>query len=130
MQAWYAAAIDTTMRCHIDSNATNGTDPGLESVCKWTCAGDDGSESEDKSRMFIQDVLSRLTGLHMLTKRLSSRFDHIRRVKSVEGVAPTPPEGKKHNLPYSSALSQALISELRDHLTGLSQSTVERLRVW
>jgi hypothetical protein len=73
IQVWYAAAVNAVTSHDNDSDAMDGSDsnptsfhPRIVLPSLETDPDGDESEGEDQRRIFVQNVLSRLTGLQMI----------------------------------------------------------------
>jgi hypothetical protein len=135
IQGWYAAAVNAATSDDNESGDLDGADanptgfrPRLVMLSLWTGLDGEESEGEDQRRIFVQHVLSRLTGLQILISRLSQRLANAE-AESCRGATLTTAEGKISVLPFSASLLRALSSDLRDRLCGLSRAIAEKLRV-
>jgi hypothetical protein len=135
IQGWYAAAVNAATSDDNESGDLDGADanptgfrPRLVMPSLWIGLDGEESEGEDQRRIFVQHVLSRLTGLQILISRLSQRLANAE-AESCRGATLTTAEGKISVLPFSASLLRALSSDLRDRLCGLSRAIAEKLRV-
>jgi len=144
IQVWYAAAVNAVTSHDNDSEAMDGADsnptsfhPRIVLPSLETALDGGESEGEDQRRIFVQNVLSRLTGLQIIVSRFSQRsakveadmFPGTTLMPGAEGPLHSDIKGKISVLPFSAIMLRALSSDLRDRLSGLSRAIAEKLRV-
>uniref|UniRef100_A0A8H7K4J0 Zn(2)-C6 fungal-type domain-containing protein n=1 Tax=Bionectria ochroleuca TaxID=29856 RepID=A0A8H7K4J0_BIOOC len=79
IQAWYTAAANAALGSYSDEATTNMGQGSLDQNPMWRSEqgrDDREDEGEDQRRIFLQDLLSRLTGLQVLIGRFSERLTH------------------------------------------------------
>ncbi|KAG9245613.1 hypothetical protein BJ878DRAFT_541098 [Calycina marina] len=143
IQVWYTAAVNAATREAsetLDGRDANTIDSHLKFMLpsSWTDLDDDDDESqgEDKRRIFVQHVLSRLTGLQILISRLFQCIANAEAESSLSATlalaaqGPLCPvlKGQIPIVPFSFPLLRALLSDVHGRLGRLSRAVAEKLR--
>ncbi|CAG9984944.1 unnamed protein product [Clonostachys byssicola] len=134
IQAWYTAAANAALGSDSDEATTNMGQSSLDQGHLWLPEpgrDDREDEGEDQRRIFLQDLLSRLTGLQVLTGRFSERLTHAEAEleRNSNTSAPNIMQNQIVVPPLSGSAIRVLATDLRGRLGSLSRAIAEKLRL-